>query len=197
MSKTSLVSKLCEEDSSSIDVASIFPKALPELIVGPVYDECGFTLNERLALRQAWKLIKPFERRYGKEIYFDYLMENYKVFKNFRIDGKLDMHRLHGHSLAFMRYLNVVIEQNDPVFFQNMLFDNHNIHSRYRVSLKHMKMLLEDLIEYVLEKLKDVSSASLRSGFNRLLEKFQFDIPEKSSSIFMYESSGELNYNDI
>lgn len=143
-------------------------------------------------------------------------MENYKVFKNFRIDGKLDMHRLHGHSLAFMRYLNVVIEQNDPVFFQNMLFDNHNIHSRYRVSLKHMKvrktiefvfkfriilsrlqMLLEDLIEYVLEKLKDVSSASLRSGFNRLLEKFQFDIPEKSSSIFMYESSGELNYNDI
>ncbi|EDW14600.1 uncharacterized protein LOC6573045 isoform X2 [Drosophila mojavensis] len=191
MSKISIKSNLSQDDSSSIDVTSIFPKALPEFKVGPVYDECGFTLNERLALRQAWKLIKPFERRYGKEIYFEYLMENYKVTDNFRIKGKLDMHRLHGHSLAFMRYLNAVIEQNDPVFFQNMLFDNHNIHSRCQVSLTHMKVLLEDLIQYVLEKLKDVCSASLESGFRRLLEKFQFDQPEKSNSLFKRDASDD------
>lgn len=52
-------------------------------------------------------------------------------------------------------------------------------------------MLLEDLIQYVLEKLKDVSSASLESGFQRLLEKFQFDQPDKSNSLFKRDSSDE------
>lgn len=62
-----------DSDADRFDTESdpIFPKKLPELKVGPVYDENGFTLNERLAMRQAWKLIKPLERRYGSEIYFE------------------------------------------------------------------------------------------------------------------------------
>jgi len=69
-SKISISSAHSNAKSSKVEVESIFPKKLPELKVGPVYDESGFTLNERLALRQAWRVIKPFERRYGKEIYF-------------------------------------------------------------------------------------------------------------------------------
>lgn len=36
-----------------------------------------------------------------------------------------------------------------------------------------MQGLLKALISYILDKLEDVSSASLESGFQRLLEKFQ------------------------
>ncbi|EDV92741.1 uncharacterized protein LOC6564118 [Drosophila grimshawi] len=185
-SKTSLNSKLSSEDESGIDVSTIFPIKLPKLIVGPVYDESGFPLNERLALRQAWKLIKPFERRYGKEIYFTFLMENYTTFDHFRIEGKLDLHRLHGHSLAFMRFISAVIDQNDPVLFQAMLSDNHMTHERCRVLPMHMKMLIEALIAYVLEKLSDVKSAALERGFQRLLEKFQvhFDQLQRSNASF-------------
>jgi len=69
-SKISIFSTHSDTKLSQVEVEPIFPKKLPELKVGPVYDESGFTLNERLALRQAWRVIKPFERRYGKEIYF-------------------------------------------------------------------------------------------------------------------------------
>ncbi|XP_030553893.1 uncharacterized protein LOC115757693 isoform X1 [Drosophila novamexicana] len=189
--KLSVTSKLSSihESSSSIDVASIFPKPLPVLKVGPVYDESGFTLNERLALRQAWKLIKPFERRYGKDIYFTFIMKYYKTFENFRYNGKLDMHRLHGHSLAFMRYISAVIDQNDPVLFQAMLSDNHIVHTRCHVSQEHMRMLMNALIDYVLDKLQDVSSAALKSGFQRLLEKFQVYFDQQTVSFIAYKRS--------
>ncbi|KAH8407939.1 hypothetical protein KR222_004180, partial [Zaprionus bogoriensis] len=158
----------------SVKELHIFPKALPQLNVGPVYDDSGFTLNERLAMRQAWRVIKPFERRYGKDFYFTFLMEHYKTFDNFRnYGGKLDLHRLHGHSLAFMRFISNVIDQNDPVMFHVMLSENYNMHNRCHVQPEHMQLLMEALISYVLDKLKDVSSASLESGFQRLLGKFQ------------------------
>ncbi|XP_034486516.1 uncharacterized protein LOC117790995 isoform X2 [Drosophila innubila] len=70
-SKISLTSRRSTADRYDTEFISIFPKKLPELIVGPVYDESGFALNERLALRQAWGVIKPFERRFGKEIHFE------------------------------------------------------------------------------------------------------------------------------
>ncbi|XP_051863864.1 uncharacterized protein LOC127566162 [Drosophila albomicans] len=171
-------------DESVIDMKDIFPKKLPELHVGPVYDDNGFTLSERLALRQAWKVIKPFERRYGKEIYFTFLMENYKVFENFRWKGKLDLQRLHGHSLNFMRFLCAVIDQNDPVVFQAMLNDMYNMHNRCHVNFEYMEILVKALISYVLDKLHDVRSASLQSGFQKLLDKFHtFVIDDRPKGI--------------
>lgn len=49
---------------------TIYPKSIPKIRYGPVMDELGFTLSERLALRQAWNIVRPFTRRYGQEIFF-------------------------------------------------------------------------------------------------------------------------------
>lgn len=73
MSRVSIkdaVPRLSNESETEVPVLHIFPKELPELVVGPVIDESDFTLNERLAMRQAWREIKPFERRYGQDFYF-------------------------------------------------------------------------------------------------------------------------------
>ncbi|KAM8704906.1 hypothetical protein ACLKA7_009376 [Drosophila subpalustris] len=156
---------------------------LPELRVGPVYDECGFTLNERLAMRQAWKLIKPFERRYGREIYFDFLVEHHHAFESFRFDEQIDLHRLHRHSMSFMRFIGSIIEQRDPTLFQVALTDNFNWHRCGRVNFEYMRIIVKALNTYVLDKLKNVCSASLERGFERLLGKFQLDDADKNKSI--------------
>jgi len=47
-----------------------------------------------------------------------------------------------------------------------------------------LQMLVKALISYVLDKLKDVCSASLESGFQRLLDKFHaFYAEEKTKEI--------------
>ncbi|KAL7727866.1 hypothetical protein ACLKA6_019434 [Drosophila palustris] len=197
MSQISLTSAHSNAEVINVEVETIFPKQLPEFKVGPIYDESGFTLNERLALRQAWRVIKPFERRYGKEIYFDFLMENYKAFENFRKVGKLDLHKLHSHSLSFMRFISSVIEQNDPVVFHAMLSDNYLLHCRAHVNPNYMNIIIKALIDYVLDKLKDVCSASLESGFQRLVNKFHAFYDEErnkgQSIIFRRSQSYEIN----
>jgi len=50
--------------------SSIYPKRIPKIKVGAIKDDLGFTLSERLALRQAWNLIRPFERRYGQDVFY-------------------------------------------------------------------------------------------------------------------------------
>jgi len=65
-------------------------------------------------------------------------MENYKSFESFRWNGKLDLHRLHNHSLSFMRFISSVIEQTDPVVFQTMLTDNYFLHCRAHVDPDYM-----------------------------------------------------------
>lgn len=61
------------ESEEELPILHIFPKELPELVVGPIKDDTDFTLNERLAMRQAWRVIRPFERRYGQDFYFTYI----------------------------------------------------------------------------------------------------------------------------
>lgn len=48
----------------------IYRKPLPKIRYGPVMDDSGFTLSERLALKQAWNLIRPFTRRYGQDVFY-------------------------------------------------------------------------------------------------------------------------------
>lgn len=69
-----------------------------------------------------------------------YIMENYRTFENFRFNGKLDLRRLHGHSLNFMRFISSVIDQTDPVLFNTLLSDNHALHTRCNVSCQHMEV---------------------------------------------------------
>ncbi|XP_017845768.1 uncharacterized protein LOC108602231 [Drosophila busckii] len=171
-SQISMSARISARESGTNFDYPVFPKKLPELRVGPVFDESGFTLTERLALRQAWRLIKPFERRYGQEIYFPYLMEHYQTFEHFRYNGKLDIHKLHSHLRSFMRFSQALIEQDDPTMMQVMLTENNNIHTRCRVSAEDIQTLIKAMIKYILEVLRDISSASLESGFQKLLDKF-------------------------
>lgn len=71
-----------------------------------------------------------------------YMMTNYPTFENFRFDGKLDLHRLHGHSLNFMHFISSVIDQTDAAMFNAMLTENQNLHSRCNIDSKHMEVTL-------------------------------------------------------
>lgn len=71
-----------------------------------------------------------------------YMMKNYPTFENFRFDGKLDLHRLHGHSLNFMHFISSVIDQTDAAMFNAMLTENQNLHSRCNIDSKHMEVTL-------------------------------------------------------
>ncbi|XP_034488319.1 uncharacterized protein LOC117792344 [Drosophila innubila] len=198
-SKISIGSTHSSAEGTQVEVEQIFPKKLAEFKVGPIYDDMGFTLNERLALRQAWRVIKPFERRYGKEIYFAFLMEHYKSFENFRRSGRLDLHSLHSHSLSFMRFISAVIEQKDPVAFHAMLSDMYSLHCRANVNPDYMEIIVKALISYILDKLKDVCSASLESGFQRLFDKFHAFYDEETNkglSFVFRRSESQENYRE-
>lgn len=67
-------------------------------------------------------------------------MENYRTFENFRIDGQIDLHRLHGHSLSLMRFISSIIEQRDPVVFQALLNDIFNMHRQAHVNFDYMRV---------------------------------------------------------
>jgi len=57
--------------AKNISLSSLtYPKRIPKIKFGPIKDEMGFTLSERLALRQAWNLVRPFERRYGQDVFY-------------------------------------------------------------------------------------------------------------------------------
>ncbi|KAH8276790.1 hypothetical protein KR026_000751 [Drosophila bipectinata] len=152
---------------------AIYPKRIPKIKYGPVMDELGFTLSERLALGQAWNIIRPFSRRYGQDVFFNYLGEAYLDILKFQHNGKINLHALHNHARGFLLFIGSLIEEQDPVMFQLMLNDNNMTHSRCKVGSVFMVELAKAMTDYILKVFEKVSSASLESGFRKIVEKFQ------------------------
>jgi len=67
-------------------------------------------------------------------------MKHFKSFEHFRNDGKIDLHRLHRHSLSFMQFIGAIIDQRDPAAFQTMLIDNYNLHRRAHVNTDYLEL---------------------------------------------------------
>ncbi|KAH8344114.1 hypothetical protein KR084_004603 [Drosophila pseudotakahashii] len=151
----------------------IYPKRLPKIKVGAIKDDLGFTLNERLALRQVWNLVRPFERRYGQDVFYGFLNDEYWGINKFRDKGELNLKALHSHALQFVHFFGLLIEQDDPVMFQLMINDNQLTHTRCNVGSAYIGNLAQALVDYVLKVFQKVSSPSLERGFMKMVEKFQ------------------------
>ncbi|BFF92928.1 uncharacterized protein DMAD_10874 [Drosophila madeirensis] len=151
----------------------VYPKPLPTLQLGPVKDELGFTLSERLALRQAWNLIRSRERRIGQDVFLAFLNEWYWSIYKFKKGKEINLAHLHGHALTFIRFMGSLIDEQDPIMFQLMLNDNNQTHSRCKVRVEYIGLLAQALTDYVLKELDKVSSPTLERGLQRLVEKFR------------------------
>ncbi|KAH8347007.1 hypothetical protein KR059_004070, partial [Drosophila kikkawai] len=151
----------------------IYPKPLPEIKLGPVMDGIGFTLSERLALRRAWNLIRPFSRRYGQDVFYTFLNKEFWGIKKFGNGTELDLKTLHQHALKFVRFIGVLIDEQDPIMYQLMISDNNVTHSRCKVGSLYIGKLAKALVDYLLHALEKVSSPTLERGFNKLVEKFE------------------------
>ncbi|EDV43760.1 uncharacterized protein Dana_GF16359 [Drosophila ananassae] len=152
---------------------TIYPKSIPIIKYGPVMDDLGFTLSERLALRQAWNIVRPFTRRYGQEIFFNYLNDAYLRISKFKHTKGNYLHVLHNHFRGFLCFIGSLIEEQDPVMFQLMLNDNNMTHSRCKVGAAFILELAQAMTDYILKVFEKVSSASLESGFRKIVDKFQ------------------------
>ncbi|KAH8251607.1 hypothetical protein KR038_002874, partial [Drosophila bunnanda] len=160
--------------NSPLNVAGlIYPKPLPEIKLGPVINDLGFTLSETLALRQAWNIIRPFSRRYGEDVFYKFLNKEFWAIKKFGNGKELDLKTLHRHALKFVRFIGVLIEEQDPIMFQLMISDNNATHSRCKVPSMYIAKLAKALVDYLLNVLQMVSSPTLEQGFGKLVEKFQ------------------------
>ncbi|XP_043656507.1 uncharacterized protein LOC122622251 [Drosophila teissieri] len=151
----------------------IYPKRIPNIKFGPIKDEMGFTLSERLALRQAWNLIKPFKRRYGQDVFYSFLNDYSWGIKKFGNGTELDLKALHSHAFRFINFFGLIIEEKDPVMFHLMINDNNQTHSRCKVSSFSVGHLAQALADYVLKVFHKVRSLSLEQGLDKLVEKFQ------------------------
>jgi len=58
-----------EDEQRHVDLP-VYPKPLPDRDLSYRPDENGFTMVEKAALRNAWRLIEPFQRRFGKENFY-------------------------------------------------------------------------------------------------------------------------------
>ncbi|EDV47961.1 uncharacterized protein LOC6552711 [Drosophila erecta] len=151
----------------------IYPKRIPNIKFGPIKDEMGFTLSERLALRQAWNLIRPFKRRYGQDVFYSFLNDYYWGITKFVNGAELNLKALHSHALRFINFFGLLIEEKDPVVFQLMINENNHTHSRCKVGSVSIGHLAQALVDYVLKVFHKVSSPSLEQGLDKLVEKFQ------------------------
>ncbi|XP_017145003.1 uncharacterized protein LOC108157452 isoform X2 [Drosophila miranda] len=148
-------SKIRSSSTSSIryNIAKeIYPKQLLTIKAGPIKDELGFTLCERVALRQAWNLIRSRERRFGQDVFYTFLNEWYWSISKFKQGEDINIALLHGHALTFIRFVGALINESDPIMFQ---------------------MLGQALMDYILKVLDKVRSPSLEQGLQRIVEKFK------------------------
>ncbi|EDW72867.2 uncharacterized protein Dwil_GK17234 [Drosophila willistoni] len=126
--------------------APIFPKVLPVVIPGGQYDELGFSLTEKVALRQAFDLIKPFRRKMGKDIFYTYLVQHEDVIDIFRkngdLDEKINLTALHKHAQTMMRTIHFVVNKglDDMPSFHMMAHDIVNIHVDHWVPKAHVQV---------------------------------------------------------
>ncbi|KAH8326259.1 hypothetical protein KR067_004328, partial [Drosophila pandora] len=155
----------------------VYPKPLPERDISFKIDENGFTCVEKAALRNAWRLIEPFQRRFGKDNFYNFLTTHQDLIHNFRVDPRssdspINLSKLHGHALAMMKLLARLVQTLDiNLQFRLALDENLPAHLRRGIDPSYMKMLATALKRYILESsvIQNHNSSTLTSALTQLV----------------------------
>ncbi|KAH8382580.1 hypothetical protein KR009_004197, partial [Drosophila setifemur] len=170
------LSKIIQSDENLLEKrhvdVPVYPKPLPERDVTFKTDENGFTMSEKAALRNAWRFIEPFQRRFGKETFYNFLTQNQDLINFFRRDNKINLVKLHGHALATMKLLSKLVQVLDfNLQFRLALDENLPQHLKNGIEPMYMKMLAVALKRYILESpfIEKRNSCTLTNGLTRLV----------------------------
>ncbi|XP_039231910.1 uncharacterized protein LOC6537629 isoform X2 [Drosophila yakuba] len=138
----------------------VYPKPLPDRDVSYRPDENEFTMVEKASLRNAWRLIEPFQRRFGKDNFY-------------RKDGKINLSKLHGHSMAMMKLMSRLVQTLDcNLAFRLALDENLPTHLKNGIDPDYMRMLATALKRYILASsvIENHNSCSLTNALTHLVE---------------------------
>ncbi|KAH8288700.1 hypothetical protein KR054_008148, partial [Drosophila jambulina] len=174
MSHTSLNrdSEKSSEGNHHVD-QPVYPKPLPERDISYKVDENQFTMAEKAALRNAWRFIEPFQRRFGQQTFYSFLTEHQELINYFRRDGKINMSKLHGHAMAMMKLIGRLIHTLDNnLDFRLALDESLPSHMKNGIDSSYMKMLASALKTYILESsvIENHKSCTLTKAFTRLVQ---------------------------
>ncbi|XP_036675063.3 uncharacterized protein glob2 [Drosophila suzukii] len=174
-----------EDEQRHVDLP-VYPKPLPDRDLSYRPDENGFTMVEKAALRNAWRLIEPFQRRFGKENFYRFLTQHESLINIFRRDGKINLSKLHGHAMAMMKLMSKLVQTLDTnLAFRMALDENLPKHLQNGIDSDYMKMLATALKRYILESsvIENHNSCTLTSALTRLVqivgEYAQVDVARK------------------
>ncbi|XP_020814279.1 uncharacterized protein LOC110188774 [Drosophila serrata] len=173
MSHTSLKQETEESSEKRHVDLPVYPKPLPERDISRKVDENQFTMAEKAALRNAWRFIEPFQRRFGQETFYSFLTTHQDLINFFRRDGKINMSKLHGHAMAMMKLMGRLIHTLDfNLQFRMALDENLPSHMKNGIDSSYMKMLASALKSYILESsvIENHKSCTLTSAFTRLVQ---------------------------
>ncbi|KAH8243565.1 hypothetical protein KR032_008607, partial [Drosophila birchii] len=151
----------------------VYPKPLPDRDLSIKVDENQFTMAEKAALRNAWRFIEPFQRRFGRETFYSFLTTHQDLINFFRRDGKINMSKLHGHAMAMMKLIGRLIYTLDfNLQFRMALDENLPSHMKNGIDSTYMKILAGALKSYILESsvIENHKSCTLTSAFTRLVQ---------------------------
>eukprot|EP00099_Drosophila_melanogaster_P022239 NP_649669.3 globin 2, isoform B [Drosophila melanogaster] len=151
----------------------VYPKPLPDRDLSYKADENEFTMVEKASLRNAWRLIEPFQRRFGKENFYSFLTRNEDLINFFRKDGKINLSKLHGHAMAMMKLMSKLVQTLDcNLAFRLALDENLPTHLKNGIDPDYMRMLATALKSYILASsvIENHNSCSLSNGLARLVE---------------------------
>ncbi|XP_026839496.1 uncharacterized protein LOC6553072 isoform X2 [Drosophila erecta] len=149
-----------DEDQHRRANLPVYPKPLPDRDVSYRPDENDFTMVEKAALRNAWRLIEPFQRRFGKDNFY-------------RKDGKINLSKLHGHSMAMMKLMSKLVQTLDcNLAFRLALDENLPAHLKNGIDPDYMRMLATALKRYILASsvIENHNSCSLTNALAHLVE---------------------------
>ncbi|KAH8347008.1 hypothetical protein KR059_004071, partial [Drosophila kikkawai] len=160
------------DDKRHVD-QPVYPKPLPKRDISYKVDENQFTMAEKAALRNAWRLIEPFQRRFGQETFYRFLTEHEHLIDFFRRDGKINMSKLHGHAMAMMKLMGKLIHKLDiNLQFRLALDENLPNHMKNGIDSSYMKMLASALKSYIIESsvIENHKSCTLTRALNQLVQ---------------------------
>ncbi|XP_017044286.1 uncharacterized protein LOC108090206 [Drosophila ficusphila] len=172
ISQPKLSVKSSEETTDRL-AQPIYPKPLPEVDISYRLDENEFSMVEKAALRNAWRLIEPFQRRFGKENFYKFLTEHETLINHFRRDGKINMSKLHGHAMSMMKLMSKLVQTLDNTLaFRLALDESLPQHLKSGIDTDYLKMLATELKWYILESsvIENHNSCSLKNALDRLAQ---------------------------
>ncbi|XP_016990725.1 globin-1 [Drosophila rhopaloa] len=151
----------------------VYPKPLPERDISYRPDENQFTTVEKASLRNAWRFIEPFQRRFGKDNFYSFLTQHEDLINFFRRDGKINLSKLHGHSLAMMRLMSRLVQTLDNnLDFRLALDESLPTHLKNGIEPDYMRMLATALKRYILQSsvIENHNSCTLTNALTRLVQ---------------------------